>query len=439
MQVKAKALPLVILPILFTNIATAEMSFKPGAAVRLRHEFWKNIFDQENETKDNRNFFRVKSSIWGDMAFNENARLYARLTNEFKAYTYYYQSSNQKKGVSFDIDEVVIDNLFTEFKNLFDLPVNLRLGRQDFLGTYGEGFLIMDGTPLDGSRTYYFNAAQVGWQITDENLLDFVYINDPRDEEFFPVINKKDPIQALNKTDEQGYMLYLKNKSYKNLNLEPYYIYKIEDDEGGARLQSQNSHIHTFGAFNKYLFDPFTLRAQGAFQEGDYGDHQREGYGWYMFLDYSMKEKQYKPVITVGVIDLSGDDPATNTNEGWDPLFSRFPWYSEMYSLSFNGESGLDYWTNLVMYRTQFSLQPTEKIKVALNYNYLKAHEIPVGTSFATGDGKNRGQLPQFRVDYAMSKNITTYFTAEYFIPGNFYADTADESLFLRTECMVKF
>ena len=107
--------------------------------------------------KDNRNRFRIKSSLWGKKDFNEDVSLCAKLTNEFNAYPYFYQSASSKKRLRFDIHEVVFDNLYLDVKNLLDMPVDIRFGRQDFLFTYGEGFLIMDGTPYDGSRTFYFN------------------------------------------------------------------------------------------------------------------------------------------------------------------------------------------------------------------------------------------------------------------------------------------
>ena len=67
----------------------------------------------------------------------------------------------------------------------------LRIGRQDFLGPdmYGEGFLLMDGSPADGSRTFYFNAAKLRWKINEKNSLDFVYIDDPRTDVFLPSIH----------------------------------------------------------------------------------------------------------------------------------------------------------------------------------------------------------------------------------------------------------
>lgn len=343
----------------------AKTDFRTGLYLRSRHEYWKNIFDFEESKKDNRNFFRVKSSVWAKADFNENTVAFVRLTNEFKKYVYFRQSDGSKRP-AFDINEVVFDNLYLDLKNFMDLPVNLRLGRQDFLFTYGEGFLIMDGTPLDGSRTHYFNALKAGWKINEKHTLDLLYINDPRDDTFLPVINENKPPQPLNTTHEQAYSAYLKSKLNEKLYLESYYIYKIEDDKGGVKLQAEKGRINTLGGFGRYSFNPFAVRAQAAYEFGNYGLDDRRAAGGYVYLDYFLSRIPWSPETSIGYIYLSGDDPSTDKNEGWNPLFSRWPWMSELYSLSYNSESGLDYWTNLQMYRAELSLRPTKKSRLRL-------------------------------------------------------------------------
>ncbi len=408
-----------------------------GADLRLRHEYWKNIFDQETSAKDNRNFFRLRSRVWGEAGLNEDLSASLRLTHELKEYTYYYQASGAKRP-SFEANEVVVDNLYVDMKKVADLPLDLRIGRQDFAGQYGEGFLIMDGTPLDGSRTFYFNAVKGRYQIDEANSVDVIYINNPRTDKYLPIAHQLSPEQTLNQTDEIGVVVYWKNQAIDGLQLDPYYIYKEEDDVGGARLQDRESRIHTVGAFSVYRWEGMALRTQGAYQTGRYGDDDRQAFGGYAFLDKEW-EGARSPKATGGVVVLSGNDPSTGTNEGWDPLFSRWPWMSELYCLSYNGESGMGYWTNLIMYRGQFEMTPAKKIRLTLAYNFLQAMENPASAGFGLGDGKNRGHLPQVKLGYQFSDHVSGYVLAEYLIPGNYYADGTDPSLFLRTELMVKF
>ena len=440
-------------------VSSADINLKGGSYLRLRHEYWRNWKDMNNAGLDNRNFFRIKASLWGKVAFDENDKisLFAKVTDEFRAHTYFGGASGSfpdksavKKGYHFDINEIVFDNLYLDAKQVMELPVDLRIGRQDLIFTYGEGFLIMDGTPQDGSRTFYFNAAKASWAVNETNTLDFLYINNPRDEEFLPAVNRtmlakqNDPAadkvpQQLNTTDEQGLVLYLQNKDVEDLLMEGYYIFKREDDRGGTGLQAEKGKINTLGSFCKYDFSPYTLRGQLAFQFGDYGTHDRSGVGGYFFLDNELKDRAWKPKASVGYIYLSGDDKDTSDNEAWDPLFSRWPWMSELYLLSLAVDTGVvGYWTNLSMYRTELVLNPTEKLKIAVRYNFLRANEETVSNSILSGTGKTRGHLPQLKLDYAISKDISTYVLAEYLLPGDFYNDS-DDALFLRCELSLKF
>ncbi len=430
------------------------IKFKGGIYERARYEYWRNWRDMNNDTLDNRSFFRFKTSLWGQVDINKNLGFYGKLTNENKVYDYYAgaatDKSATKKGYHYDPHEVVFDNLYADVKEVAGLPVNLRIGRQDLAGQYGEDFLIADGTPQDGSRTFYFNAVKASWTANDENTLDFVYMIDPRTDEYLPVINEAhlhnyanpglDKVnQPLNTTDENGYMLYWKNKSVKDLSLEPYYIYKQEDNEGGTGYQSRRSIINTMGTYAKYKMGTWTIRSQLAGQFGSYGEESRSAMGGYTYFDKNFPDVKLKPTASIGYIYLSGDNPGTTKNEGWDPLFSRYPWISELYNLSMVSETGiLAYWTNLGCVRTNLSFITSGKSKLNLWYNYMLANEtIPASTVFS-GKGKERGHLFQGKFDYAITKNINTYVMFEYLIPGSVYKDKS-HAAFLRTQLELKF
>ncbi|MDD4939463.1 MAG: alginate export family protein [Candidatus Omnitrophica bacterium] len=447
---------LIATAVLFIAPAYAEVQFKWAPYLRLRHELWSDVFDMDKSVKNNRSFFRIKTSVWGQADVDEDLTLFAKLSDEFRAYTYFGGTSSaapdksgSKKGYHFDINEVVFDNLYMDLRNFLEYPLDLRIGRQDLLFEYGEGFLIMEGTPQDGSRTYYFNAAKANWKVNEKNQLDILYINNPRSEKFFPVINRaklkqqanlsldKAP-QALNTTDEQGGVLYWKNKAIENLKLEAYYIFKNEED-GGAGLQAQKGKINTFGFFTKYDLSSWTARGQFAYQTGNYGENDRQGFGGYTFLDKCFKDVCWLPQVSMGYIYLSGDDQKTGKNEAWDPLFSRWNWVSELYVLSIGTDTGvLGYWTNLGILRAELLLKPTDKMKLSFWYNYLRANEQASRSAILSGEGKDRGHLPQARIDYFFNKTVSAYFLAEYLFAGDFYRNR-DNAVFLRTELQFKF
>ena len=417
-----------------------DFKFSGGFYERLRNEYWKNNKDMNTQNMDSgdRNFFRFKTSIWGQADYETLATLYAKLTNEAKSYAYY--GGNAKKGLTGDTDEVVFDNFYLDIKKPADLPVSFRLGRQDLLGMYGENFLIADGTGSDGSRTFYFNAAKASWTIAPKDTLDVIYLNDPKTDQYMPVIDKNKGDQALNLSDETGAIVYLKDTSVKNLNLEPYYIYKHEAADG-AGLQSQTSMINTYGVFSKYAMAPWTFHVQFAEQTGRYGTNARQAFGGYGFIDYAMPKVVLSPVLTAGAVYLSGDDKNTNKNEGWDPLFCRYPIWSEIINTAWTGESGAYYWSNMAMYRAQAALTLCPKAKLTLIYSILRANElVPASAAYDfSGTGKNRGNLYQAKLDFTINKNVCGYILGELFHPGNFYTQDADNALFVRTQLEFKF
>ncbi|MCX5692132.1 MAG: alginate export family protein, partial [Candidatus Omnitrophica bacterium] len=197
--------------------------------------------------------------------------------------------------------------------------------------------------------------------------------------------------------------------------------------------------LNTLGAFTKCNFSPYTIRKQAAVQFGNYGENDRFTYGGYGFLDRDFKDAKFSPKLSAGILYLSGDKKSSARNEGWDPLFSRWPWMSELYALTMAGETGvLGYWTNMQIYRLELTLNTTKKTKLILGYNYLRANAQVAASTIFSGTGKERGHLPQVRLDYKVSDNITTCFLGEYLKPGNFYEDN-DPGIFLRTEVQIKF
>lgn len=447
---------------LFTP-ASAEMKFKGGPYLRIKNDYMRNPTDLADRTSDatnsdNSNAFRTKTSLWGEADFNENVYLYAKLSNENAAYTHFGGTAAafpdkqpSKKGYHYNINEVFFENLFLDVKEFLGAPLDLRIGRQDFIFDYGEGFLIMEGNTQDGLRSYYFNAAKASLRVDDKNSVDFIYINDPRTDQFLPVINRhklvdyrtgyKVNANYLTTTDEQGYVLYWKNRAIRDLCLEGYYIFKRESEEGGVGpYSSEKTKLSTVGSFARYGFTPYTLRAQVAGQWGKYGKEDRRGLGGYIYLDREMKEiKKWSPTLTAGWIYLSGDDRKTNKQEGWDPLFSQWAWLSELYIFSLAPETGIiAYWTNLHALRAMATLRPSEKSKVTLGYLYLRAVEsVPAGGAFS-GRSKDRGHCPQFTFEYNFNKNVNLLFLTEYFIPGGFYAND-DPALLVRTQMEFRF
>jgi len=433
---------------------------EPGVSLRLRQEIWDNVVDLGTmpERQPDRNFFRLRIQLWDNVKFNENFGAYVRITTEPKYYTGPFRlildnGTNRKR---FDQDEFVIDNLYIDIKKPFDLPISLRIGRQDFLGKdmYGEGFLIFDGTPGDGSRTFYFNAIMSKIDIAQGHSVDLVYVSNPKTDIYLPslhpayfdrasgglYINHK---KRLTGSNERGFWLYGRHKIIEALNIEPYYIYKKEKEYDVIK----ESYMNTFGMRAVFKLSDFSLRGEIAKQYGKYENgNKRSGLGGYAFAGYTFNKCPVTPTLEVGYVYLSGDKADTSKDEGFNPLFSRAPQWNELliYTLvpetSSKGGPIPGYWTNLEALIANLRFQPMKDLSMRLSYQHFWADENTRGLSslMFSNNGKNRGDLWAFITTYKFTKNLDGMFQIEYFEPGNFYSDKARNATFMRWQLQYK-
>jgi len=448
--------------IVLVDVAAAELKTEFGAALRARHEYWENLTDLQTGAGTDRDFFRLRSSVWGKTDFTSKLGLYVKVTNEMKYFLGNFKPftsmDSDMQDERFDIDELFVDNFYLDAKNIFGLPVDLRIGRQDL--RYGDGFLISDGTPGDGSRSFYFNAVKATLNINKDNALDLIYISQPIKDEYLPSLYENHPDtlpparsgysnnkKRLGASDETAFVAYLRSKPFDTLTVEPCYMYKEEDPIGlGTNSKLE---LNTLGMRVAFAQGNWSMRAEYAHQFGDYENgRDREGDGGFIFAGYKLANIALKPELEIGYVYLSGDDSTTgNKNEGWNPLFSRAPNWNELFIYTLIGETIGDggpipgYWTNLHLYKAGVKLSLTAATKLALSYQYLKADETTAlaNTAMFSNNDKERGHLGTCILVHSFSKMIDGMLQLEYFAPGDFYADAADDAIFSRVQLMFKF
>ncbi len=437
--------------LLYVPFAQAETKFDAGAAFRLRQENWDNVVTLDTSDTGgaaDRNFFRLRTQVWGKASFDQNLSVYARLVNEAKYFSGPFTAFKTNPDRDrFDQDEINIDNLYFDAKNIFGLPVDVRIGRQDFLGpdVYGEGFLIMDGTPGDGSKTFYFNAAKAKVRFNKDHSLDLVYINNPRTDVFLPSIHPAvvgglfvDNKKVLTASREQAFVLYGRSKVNDNLTIEPYYMHKIENPFGSVTKLKLN----TIGARVAANANSWKFGGEFAHQFGDYSNGvDRTGNGGYIFVGRKYENVSLKPEFDLRFVYLSGNDPDTADEvEGWDPLFSRNPNWNELIiypmlneTAAYGGGGMPGYWTNIEILKASVKLNFSPETQLNLAYQYLWApEESGLNTALLSNDGKTRGHLPTAILTHKFAKNLDGMVQFEYFIPGSFYKDAAENASFFR-------
>jgi len=394
-----------------------------GFEQRVRNENWNNLLDFNDGADDQRNQVRYRTRLWMNLPVTKDIDIYAGLNQE----------TNQiiKTRAPYRLDEVVFENLYIDFKKLFVKGLSLRVGRQNLIK--GEGFLFLEGNPYDGSRSIYFNALNLAYS-WKKSKLELIAIDDPYRDRFLPRIHdRKKPLAEWN---ERAIGLYYTDRNYAKFPFEAYYFYKKETGDTRARTNAQfqpDRHIHTAGARATRQFTPaLSLTGEWALQWGrQHPGVDIRGWGGYGYVKRSF-EAPLKPYVLGGWWGFSGDNPSTGTIEDWDPLFSRWPKWSELYIYSQLKEKGVAYWTNTGMWQGEAGAF-WKALDLRATYYRMSSFHPFSGNANLFGKGTVRGDMYQGRVGVTAGKHWKGHVLYEYLAPGDFYTHHAG-SYFLRFE-----
>lgn len=407
-------------------------TFEFGFDQRVRNENWNNILDYSDATDDQRNQIRYRTRVWFTAPITSNIDVSVGLNQETNQWVY----GNPWRANHFD--EVVFDTAYVDIKKLFVNGLSLKVGRQNF--TKGEGFLLFEGGAGDGSRAIYFNGADLAYS-WKKSKIELIGIIDPAYDRMLPRIH--DAHKPLQDWDESAIGAYYTDNNHKNVGLEAYYFYKKEVHDYLLPTNPQfqpDRHISTAGGrVVRKLPRGYSLTGEFAGQWGaQHPSTKVHGWGGY---GYAKKQfvHRWKPYAQAGWWGFSGDDPATKgTIEGWDPLFSRWPKWSELYIYSQVRENGVAYWTNTGMWQGETGITPHKMISARFTYYHMDAfHAFPRSPKIF-GSGTNRGENVQGRVDFIPNKNWRAHILYETQLPNDFYT-ARKTGYFLRFECEYMF
>ena len=444
--------------------------FTWGADLRVREEYIRNARGLQNNIDDTINMLRVRPRVWADFGsfFSDDSLgipngldFYVRLTDETRIFMTrptrppFNTSPSTNNARTFN--EIIVDNLYANWDRPAGLPVSVRAGRQDL--TYGRGWVILDGTPLDGSRSIYSDAIKLTTHFdsaqTDLDL--FAVDNKAYESRLQPVAIEAGQQQFTSEYDTRLLGAYLISKHFAPLEVNAYYIYKDDTLRVGKLVgtDANGRIVHTVGGLVQgTACTAWDYYAESAYQWGNEGaitglttEEQRQGYGFTSDLGYTFKQCSMTPRLHAGYEDLSGDDPHSKTYGGWDPVMSRWPEISELYVYrwQFEGKPGsgvVGAWTNMQRVTVGASAKPTPKMTTTFDYNLLFANErnlnntVKAGTTY--GHGYIRGSLLVAKLLYNFNSHVSGHLWAEYFVPADFYSSMSDGAVFLRWELVFK-
>lgn len=423
----------------------ASKAFKWGFRERIRNTYMNNIIDFNDGVDDKTDMIRVRTNLWGQYSFSPKLSVFVQFTNEFRPFLI------DPKDRDFTLNEIIVDNLYLNWTTGGDNPVSLRIGRQNLI--YGEGFIMLEGGPWDGSRAIYHDAVKLSVK-RGTTTIDFLGISNTRIEERLPVIKSsklkngelkgqpKD--QPMNDGKEQALGVYAVHKSPTGARWDAYYFFKTEDPDPIIPVSpwKDKLKLNTIGGrLQKPVSSRLKLTTEWAYQFGSQGNINQRSFGGYGYLSYLVQEKS-KGTLTGGLVYLSGDNPDTPDNEGWNPLFSRWPKWSELYIYSQIGETiqgarKVAYWTNTVSPYVVYAFNLSPKINFSATFYHLNAlYGRYLGEELS---GTTRGDEIQFLVKFKINQFLTAHFLYDQFFPGDFYKEPRSAGSFIRGEVMYRF
>jgi len=412
-----------------------------GLDARLRALYDKNISGlNDSDIGNERVWQRYRTRVWATMTPMEDVEVNARLMWEFRNYC------RPESMQDTDFDEALFDRLNVSWKNALDYPATLTVGRQDII--FGNGWLVLEGTPLDDSRTIFFDAARLNYQLDEwDTTVDLIYIDQASaSDRWLKPFNDRE--RGLTEQDERGAILYVTNNSLENTQWEAYYIWKhdmVPDVRPNANNfpadWSNESDIHTVGArVAGECQENWKYRAEFAQQMGKKNGNTLCAFGFNSQVSYLLQD-ELNNSFRLGYEYLSGDDPGTGTDEQFDPLWARYARWSELYVYTYALEGRIAETTNLHRVAAGWSCQPHQKLELAVDYHLLFADQnTQKGNAGFSDSDSYRGQLATALLKYHYTKHLCGHLLGEFFCPGNYYADGKDDlAMFLRYELMLTF
>jgi hypothetical protein len=428
-----------------------------GLDLRLREIYARNIFSLDDEFGDSAGG-GFKPGNWNQHQWQEyrtrwstawtmapdvtlNTRLewqFITVTSPSEHFTNTTSGSCGLGARDTDLREVMFDQLNIQWKNAFDAPMTLTVGRQDII--LGTGWLVLEGTPANDGQDIFFDAVRDTINLRDTTTLDLIYIKqyDAEDQWLSP-FNHREQLHLTQGVDQDGFIAYLTDKSIKDTQLEAYYIYKKDKRSSWADFwepasSSVDSEIHTIGGrVAQNLDQNWSYSVEAAKQFGRRDEESMKGLGTNDRLTYAFND-DLKDELHLTYEYLSGDKPGTQGSEQFDTLWGDWPQSqrgSDLQSYLWTFEGRLGRVSNLHRVGIGHSFKPCAQWTLATDYNLLWADQngtqqasLPFNTPAYSSNSYFRGQMLSGLVTYSCCKNFSTHFALDYFIPGNYYAES---------------
>jgi hypothetical protein len=446
-----------------------------GGDLRIRNEYYDNsVTLSQAAVRHEQDVVRFRGRLWASATPIQDLSLNVRVSAEPREWLKPSFVGAYRGETGMEWRYGILDILNVKWTNIFHQPLSLTAGRQDImLGDYYDWWLVLDGTPGDGSWSFFLDGIRLTYDVPDiKTKFDVMYIyQNPLPGEWVPTIGRSE-YKGGTTSDypiadqlEKGVVFYVSNKSIQKTQLDAYFMYKRDDRQtfhvnGALSTPGDNADIYTVGG--KLTGTPAThwqYSVEGAYQFGNKKDRIREAtvltdrvrdidaFGAKAKLTYLCKDERKNQLSLIGEF-MSGDNPDTaGKDEMFDVLWGRWPRWSELYIYSYIYETSgkIAQMNNLFRVGPAWSVAPIKDLTFSAMYNAMLAPEsVPTRTPSAGADalfsknGYFRGHYLQAILKYQIGKHAAAHLWGEFVWQGDYYT-RRDMLSFIRAEIMFTF
>jgi hypothetical protein len=458
-----------------------------GADVRLRNEYFNNALTLNKSDApaayprglNEQDYFRFRERIWASAIPVTNVSLNVRFSGEQREWMKPSYASQYGPRTGLEERYGIFDSLNVKWSNIGGEPLSLTAGRQDImLGDPLNWWLVADGTPGDGSWTFFLDSLRASFEAKEiKTKFDLAYVyQNPFPDEWIPTLgrssdNHNPPPPAipsatgyrpylLTEQKEQGIVLYGSNKSMKDTQIDGYFIFKNDQRVHTDRIPNgDNANIFTLGT--KITGTPqehLAYSVEGAYQFGSKQDptvraayvdtpntwHDLSAWGANGKLTYLCKD-ELKNQFSLLAEYLSGDNPDTKgKDEMFDVLWGRWPRYSELYIYSYVNETSgkIAQMNNIIRIGPNWTCSPIKNMTFSATYNaWFAPHDTPtrnVAPTLFSTQSTFRGHYLQTFLKHQFNPHVSAHLWGELVWMGDYYVHH-DLMTFLRAEVMLTF
>jgi hypothetical protein len=388
--------------------------------LRFRYMYDNNRKLNDKDIGHERSQLRLRARVQAKINLTDDLDFNIRLITEPR---YFIEADAEPHKWAYN--EALFDKFNLTWRNAFGQPLTIVAGRQDIV--LGTGWLVSDGTPLDGSRSGFFDALRFTYNLKNwDATADVILINNHGDSaKWLKPINDRDI--DLSEQDEQGGIFYFNKKTSKDSGFDVYMIYK-HDTKRVAKTGGTKGEIYTPGArlYGK-LTDHWQYSAEFAPQFGNKNGKDLNSFGTNDQLIYNFNDKNNNKIY-LGYEYLSGNK---DQNKYFDKGWGRIDSWSSLYQGNIDAIDGRAYESsNLHRIYTDWATNLTEKLSLKTGYALLFADKntTKAGTNGLNDDGRLRGHLVKTMLSYKQAKNIEHRVEGELFFPGNYYKSSRNNT-----------